>query len=92
MAPSVADKLSQRRATLAAVQPKMVPSQAVMSPKDIHVVFANLEEIAGLAESFAAVLERANGAEGDDGMDDNIGEVFVEMVSSQCFRFYSFWC
>lgn len=80
-APSFSAKLEQRRATLAATRiESAAPTHALMSTKDLHVVFANLEEVAGLAQTFAEVLEGAKGSEGEE-MDDRIGEVFVQMVS-----------
>lgn len=79
---SFSAKLEQRRATLAAGRIEAAaPSQALMSTKDLHIVFANLEEVAGLAETFARVLEGAKGGDDADEMDDRIGEVFVQMVS-----------
>lgn len=80
--PSFSAKLEQRRATLAAGRiESAAPSQALMSTKDLHIVFANLEEVAGLAETFARVLEAAKGGDDAEEMDDRIGEVFVQMVS-----------
>lgn len=59
--------------------PVLEKGDPLMSKNDLHIVFANLEEIADLAEAFSAVLDSAMGSgEGDD----NIGEIFVEMVST----------
>lgn len=65
--------------------PVLEKGDPLMSKNDLHIVFANLEEIADLAEAFSSVLDSAMGS-GED-MDDNIGEIFVEMVrcSLACF-------
>lgn len=55
--------------------------EPLMSPRDLHVVFANLEEMADLAQAFAGVLDGARGSGNEEDMADRIGEVFVEMVS-----------
>lgn len=52
-----------------------------MSSKDLHLVFANLDEVSRFAETFAEVLEAAKGSEDLEEMDDHIGQVFCEMVS-----------
>lgn len=59
------------------------PTATLLHSKDIHLIFANLEAIAGLAEAFWGVLDSAKGDEDGDGLDDRIGEVFAEMVSSE---------
>lgn len=59
------------------------PVATLLPPKDIHIIFANLEAIAGLAEAFAGVLDGAKGSEAGEGQDDRIGEAFTEMVSLQ---------
>lgn len=80
---------TERRGSLATPdrRPPMPPrqnsgslrQQAVFSSKDLHIVFANLEQITSLAEAFAGVLD---GARGDNTKNsDRIGETFVEMVS-----------
>ena len=81
-AQSFAEKLEKRRATLnSAATPSLSTGQAPLTPKDVHVVFANLEQIAELAQAFSGVLDGARGSE--EGVDDDrIGEVFVEMVSA----------
>ncbi|KDE03899.1 hypothetical protein MVLG_05653 [Microbotryum lychnidis-dioicae p1A1 Lamole] len=64
-----------------------------MSTKDLHVIFANLEEVADLAERFAHLLSKAKGATAVDGaeMDDNIGEVFVNLIP-QIQKVYATYC
>jgi hypothetical protein len=79
MAPSLT-KLQERRPTMVATLPNLMPGQPLMSEKDLHVVFANLEEIAALSEGFANLLDSAMGTEDGEGRDDRIGEIFVEMV------------
>lgn len=54
------------------------PTNAVMSPQELHVIFANLEEIAQLAQEFSGVLSEAAGEREDE---DSLGRVFIEMVS-----------
>lgn len=61
-------------------QPNLMPGQPLMSSKDIHVIFANLEEIASLAESFAGLLDHAAGG-GEEETEDRIGDTFLELVS-----------
>lgn len=78
-APSLISKLEQRRATLAANQPVTNTSQALITDKDLHIIFANLEDVAAFAEKFALVLASADG-HSDDG-EDRIGRAFCEMVS-----------
>jgi hypothetical protein len=56
-----------------------------MSTKDIHVIFANLEEIASLAETFAGMLEQASGGDANE-MQDQLGSTFLEMVSLKTHR------
>lgn len=66
------------------VQPNLMPGQPLMSTKDIHVIFANLEEIAALAETFAEMLAEATGDE-EAGSHDRVGATFLEMVSIPLF-------
>jgi hypothetical protein len=74
-------RLEKRRATMAQVANGVPrPIATLLPPKDIHIIFVNLEAIAGLAEAFAGVLDGAKGSETGDGRDDRIGEVFTEMV------------
>ncbi|CDR39197.1 hypothetical protein NBRC10512_007972 [Rhodotorula toruloides] len=87
---SVTGRNESRRATVAAM-PNLMPGQPLMSPKDLHIVFANLEEIASLAEGFANLLDSASGGEDPDAMDDRIGEVFVEMIP-RIQQVYSNYC
>ncbi|GAA6059521.1 hypothetical protein JCM10212_006019 [Sporobolomyces blumeae] len=79
-----------RQSFSSATQPNLTPGQPLMSAQDIHVVFANLEEIAALAESFASQLDAAAGGD-DDGREDRIGEVFVEMIP-RIQKTYSTYC
>jgi len=65
-------------------QPNLVAGQPIMSSKDIHVIFANLEEIASLAEAFAGLLDHAAGGDEEE-MEDRIGETFLEVVSLYLF-------
>lgn len=61
-----------RRPSLA---PSIVsPGAPLIVEKDIHIIFANLGEVASLAETLAEALDEAE-------VTDRIGEVFVEMVS-----------
>lgn len=76
--------LSGSISAASAAQPNLTPGQPLMSSKDIHVIFANLEEIASLAEAFAGMLEEAAGSE-EQGAQDRIGATFLEMVSTHCF-------
>ncbi|KAM0753334.1 hypothetical protein T439DRAFT_323969 [Meredithblackwellia eburnea MCA 4105] len=82
-----------RRPTLVrrpSAQPSLSqPGEPLMSPKDLHTIFANLEEISGLAEAFASILESAwnNGRDNED----RIGEVFVEMLP-RIQQVYSVYC
>ena len=62
--------------------PLVAAGEPLMSAKDLHVVFANLEEMADLAEAFAGVLDGARGSGNEQDMADRMGEVFVEMVRS----------
>ncbi|BGP21651.1 rho guanyl-nucleotide exchange factor [Rhodotorula toruloides] len=89
-APSVTGRNELRRTTVAAM-PNLMPGQPLMSPKDLHIVFANLEEIAALAEGFANLLDSASGGDDPDAMDDRIGEVFVEMIP-RIQQVYSTYC
>ncbi|SCV70067.1 BQ2448_1461 [Microbotryum intermedium] len=64
-APTLSAKLEQRRATkarLSSASGLVAPGIPVMSTKDLHVIFANLEEVSGLAERFAHMLSQAKGA------------------------------
>ncbi|SGZ27081.1 BQ5605_C025g10047 [Microbotryum silenes-dioicae] len=95
-APSLSAKLVQRRATKARLSSSAglaAPGIPVMSTKDLHVIFANLEEVADLAERFAHLLSKAKGATAVDGaeMDDNIGEVFVNLIP-QIQKVYATYC
>ncbi|KAK4057697.1 hypothetical protein OIO90_001345 [Microbotryomycetes sp. JL221] len=91
-AQSFAEKLEKRRATMNSSSGPAVPagSHAPLSPKDVHIIFANLEQITDLAQAFAGVLE---GAKGTDEVtdDDRIGEVFVEMIP-RLQDVYSIYC
>lgn len=60
--------------------PSLAPGQAAMSPQEVHIVFANLIEIAEFANAFAGLLDGAGGSNAASEIDDRIGEVFVEMV------------
>ncbi|KAM0789329.1 hypothetical protein ACM66B_000164 [Microbotryomycetes sp. NB124-2] len=91
MTPSFQSKLEKRRATLALQEPTMRMGQPIMSPKDLHVVFANLEEVSQFAESFAQVLASAKGSDDPDEMDDQIGQVFCEMIP-RIEKIYSIYC
>ncbi|KAK4057231.1 hypothetical protein OIO90_001726 [Microbotryomycetes sp. JL221] len=91
MTPSFQAKLEQRRATLALKEPSVVLGEPIMSPKDLHVVFANLEEVSRFAESFAQVLDEAKGSDDLDEMDDHIGQVFREMIP-RIEKIYSTYC
>ncbi|GAA5899556.1 uncharacterized protein JCM6883_005259 [Sporobolomyces salmoneus] len=71
-------------------QPNLMPGQPLMSAKDIHVIFANLEEIASLAETFAAMLEEAAGEEESESR-DRIGSTFLEMLP-RIQKVYSNYC
>lgn len=51
-----------------------------MAANDLQTVFANLEEIADLAEVFSAILDEARGGGFEGDVDDKIGQVFLEMV------------
>ncbi|GAA6012623.1 hypothetical protein JCM11491_005457 [Sporobolomyces phaffii] len=62
-----------------ASQPSLMPGQPLMSTKDIHVIFANLEEIASLAETFAEMLDEAAGSDAGE-MQDRLGATFLEML------------
>lgn len=77
--PSLSSKLEQRRANLVAKMPAAPSAQALMSNQDLHIIFANLEDVTAFAEMFATVLARADG-KGDDRA-DKIGQAFCEMVS-----------
>ncbi|GAA5887492.1 hypothetical protein JCM6882_001427 [Rhodosporidiobolus microsporus] len=93
-APSLtfSSKLAERRPTVVPSLPNLMPGQPLMSSKDLHIVFANLEEIATLAEGFANLLDSASGSEDDpEAMDDRIGEVFVEMIP-RIQQVYSTYC
>ncbi|GAA6001811.1 hypothetical protein JCM10207_002331 [Rhodosporidiobolus poonsookiae] len=83
-------KLSERRPTVVPA-PALMPGQPLMSSKDLHIVFANLEEVAQLSEEFAGALDRAVGGEEAGAMDDRIGEVFVEMIP-RIQQVYSTYC
>lgn len=76
------------RRSLSALPWKVTP-QALMSEQELHVVFANLEEIAGLAETFAGILDDARGSGKADAEDDRIGAVFLEMVRLSYFPIQS---
>ncbi|KAK4048236.1 hypothetical protein OIV83_004941 [Microbotryomycetes sp. JL201] len=91
MTPSFQSKLDKRRATLALQEPTAKMGRPVMSPKDLHVVFANLEEVSQFAELFAEVLATAKGSEDPDEMDDQIGQVFCEMIP-RIEKIYSTYC
>jgi len=69
-----------RSSLTSASQPNLVAGQPLMSSKDIHIIFANLEEIASLAEVFAGLLDDAAGGDENE-MEDRIGETFLEIVS-----------
>lgn len=82
---SIPNKMTRRSTSgsisvSATTQPKLLPGQPLMSPKDIQTVFANLEEIASLAEAFAEMLAEAI-AETEEASVDRIGQTFLDMVS-----------
>lgn len=56
--------------------------QPLLSPKDIHVIFCNLDEVASLAEAFSGVLDGAWSHASEERMDDQVGDAFLEMVGS----------
>ncbi|KAK4055181.1 hypothetical protein OIV83_000461 [Microbotryomycetes sp. JL201] len=86
---SFAEKLEKRRATMQQA-PLNSAGQALLTPRDVHLVFANLEQIAELAQVFSGVLDGAKGS--DFGAnDDRIGEVFVEMIP-RLQNVYSTYC
>ncbi|GAA5895147.1 hypothetical protein JCM5296_000894 [Sporobolomyces johnsonii] len=90
--PASAASHGHRRPTTLPTLPNLIPGQPLMSAQDIHTVFANLEEIATLAEAFAGLLDGAMGSEtGDDKTDDRIGDVFVEMIP-RVQQVYSTYC
>lgn len=76
-----AEKLERRRATLASNRSSTAPAEPLQSARDIHVLFANIEDIVSVAEALSGVLDGARGSETDDAADDRIGEAFSEMVS-----------
>ncbi|GAA5970150.1 hypothetical protein JCM3765_003807 [Sporobolomyces pararoseus] len=82
--------LSGSISVVSATQPNLMPGQPLMSSKDIHVIFANLEEIASLAEAFAGMLEEAAGSE-EQGAQDRIGATFLEMLP-RIQKVYSNYC
>ncbi|KAM0793502.1 hypothetical protein ACM66B_000941 [Microbotryomycetes sp. NB124-2] len=88
---SFAEKLEKRRATMQQAPASSTSGQApLLTPRDVHLVFANLEQIAELAQVFSGVLD---GAKGSDVCvdDDRIGEVFVEMIP-RLQNVYSTYC
>ncbi|GAA5980289.1 hypothetical protein JCM11641_005531 [Rhodosporidiobolus odoratus] len=87
----MSSKLEQRRPTVVPSLPNLMPGQPLMASKDLHIVFANLEEIAALAEGFANLLDSASGSCDPEAMDDQIGEVFVEMIP-RIQQVYSTYC
>ncbi|BGP12786.1 hypothetical protein JCM10213v2_000703 [Rhodosporidiobolus nylandii] len=88
---SLSSRSSERRPSVVPSLPALMPGQPLMSEADLHVVFANLEEIAALAEGFANLLDSASGSEDPKVMDDRIGEVFVEMIP-RIQQVYSSYC
>ncbi|BGP44839.1 hypothetical protein JCM10450v2_000654 [Rhodotorula kratochvilovae] len=90
-APFALGKLDQRRPTVVPSLPTLMPGQPLMAEKDLHVIFANLEEIAAFAEGFANALDAAAGADDPDAIDDRIGEIFVDMIP-RIQQVYSTYC
>ncbi|GAA5994924.1 uncharacterized protein JCM10292_004432 [Rhodotorula paludigena] len=90
-AASSSSRLADRRPTVVPSLPNLMPGQPLMSEKDLHVVFANLEEIAALAEGFATALDNASGSDEPEAVDDRIGEIFVEMIP-RLQQVYSTYC
>ncbi|GAA5850043.1 hypothetical protein JCM8547_000991 [Rhodosporidiobolus lusitaniae] len=84
-------RLNERRPTVVPSLPNLMPGQPLMSEKDLHVIFANLEEIAAFSEGFANLLDSASGADEIGAQDDRIGEVFVEMIP-RIQQVYSTYC
>lgn len=89
-APTVIGRADLSSLSIAAL-PDLMPDQPLMSPQDLRIVFANVEEIAAFAGTFANLLSNAAGSEDSDAMDDRIGEVFVEMIP-RIEQVYSTYC
>ncbi|GAA5923126.1 uncharacterized protein JCM15063_003542 [Sporobolomyces koalae] len=92
---SIPNKMTRRSTSgsisvSATTQPKLLPGQPLMSPKDIQTVFANLEEIASLAEAFAEMLAEAI-AETEEASVDRIGQTFLDMLP-RIQKVYSTYC
>lgn len=81
------EKLERRRAKLTASEDAARPGSPLLSSRDIHVVFSNIAEVAGLAEVFAGLLDGAKGLDEENDTSDRIGEVFREMVCSRDWDF-----
>ncbi|GAA5913958.1 hypothetical protein JCM8208_007010 [Rhodotorula glutinis] len=86
-----AAKGDQRRPPVVPSLPTLMPGQPLMSEQDLHVVFANLEEIAGFADGFANALDAAAGTDDPEADDDRIGEIFVDMIP-RIQQIYSIYC
>jgi hypothetical protein len=78
---SFSEKLERQRATQAANQSASSARSPLLSSRDIHIVFANIDEVANLAEIFSGLLHAAKGTDEENDTNDRIGEVFREMAS-----------
>ncbi|BGP55968.1 hypothetical protein JCM8202v2_003575 [Rhodotorula sphaerocarpa] len=70
----------RKRSSLSSAPPDFRLGQALMSDADIETIFLNLEEVAALAQDFAAALTEASGSGQPDAQDDTIGAVFLDML------------
>ncbi|GAA5926619.1 hypothetical protein JCM3775_001067 [Rhodotorula graminis] len=86
-----AGKGDQRRPPVVPSLPTLMPGQPLMSEQDLHVVFANLEEIAGFADDLANALDAAAGTDDPEADDDRIGEIFVDKIP-RIQQIYSTYC
>ncbi|KAK4705756.1 hypothetical protein P7C70_g450, partial [Phenoliferia sp. Uapishka_3] len=92
-----ASKSLQRRPTLVprGSLPLEIPQgdkeSSPMSAKDVFTIFANLEDIAGFAESFSELLDGAWAHCTEDAMDDRVGEAFLRMIP-RIQKIYSSYC
>ncbi|GAA6047316.1 hypothetical protein JCM3770_001883 [Rhodotorula araucariae] len=89
--PFASGKPDQRRPAVVPALPTLMPGQPLMAEKDLHVIFANLEEIAAFAEGFANALDAAAGSDDPDEVDDRIGEIFVDLIP-RIQQVYSTYC